>query len=187
MPLTNVVNNAPVVSGSTNQISVIRSGITDTVSLNTPVTTSTQPAFMAYLSATESNVSGDGTTVKVVYDTAPVNQGAYYDTTTGEFTVPVNGNYIFTASNILMNTVLVTGYNAALNTSASGVIYYTSVYAGTYPANSTRTTVGSIFLPLTAGTRVWMTITSSGNGSPVTSILGSATTVYTYFCGYLVL
>ena len=185
--LTNVVNNAPVVTGTSNQISVIKSGTTDTVALATPVTTSTQPVFMAYLSTTQSNVSGDGTTVQVVYDTALVNQGSNYNAGTGVFTVPITGNYIFTASNILMNTVLVTGYNAAVNTSASGVIYYTSVYAGTYPANSTRTTVGSIFLPLTSGTQVWMTITSSGAASMVTSILGSSSTVYTYFCGYLVL
>lgn len=55
-----------------------------------------QPCFVAYLSTTSTNVTGDGTTVPVVFDASITNQGADYNTTTGFFTAPVTGNYLFT-------------------------------------------------------------------------------------------
>lgn len=54
-----------------------------------------QPAFAAYNSANDSNVTGDGTVYQVVCDTEIFDQGGDYDETTGLFTAPVTGKYSF--------------------------------------------------------------------------------------------
>lgn len=57
-----------------------------------------QPIFEAFLSATQANVTGDGTLVTVAFDSAITNVGNNYNTGTGVFTAPITGNYIFFAS-----------------------------------------------------------------------------------------
>ncbi len=50
-----------------------------------------QPAFLAYLNADVSNVTGDGTIYTVAFDTEVFDQGS--DFATGTFTAPVTGIY----------------------------------------------------------------------------------------------
>ena len=52
-----------------------------------------QPAFSAYNSATDSNVTGDGTAYTLICNTEIFDQNADYDTSTGTFTAPVTGKY----------------------------------------------------------------------------------------------
>jgi len=63
-----------------------------------------QPMFNAYVSVTASNVTGDGTSYTVIFDTEVFDIGSNYDSTTGIFTAPIDGHYLFcttaTAGNI---------------------------------------------------------------------------------------
>lgn len=54
----------------------------------------TQPAFIAYLASSVTNVTGDGTTYQVVYDTTLLNTGSGFNTGTGIFTAPSTGLYL---------------------------------------------------------------------------------------------
>lgn len=60
------------------------------------MTNSAQPVFTAFLSTNPSNVTGDATVYSIIFDTADINQGTYYNTSTGIFTAPVTGTYSFT-------------------------------------------------------------------------------------------
>ena len=53
-----------------------------------------QPMFFATLSSEPSNVTGDGTTYTVLYDTETYDIGSNYNTTTGVFTAPTSGKYV---------------------------------------------------------------------------------------------
>jgi len=59
---------------------------------------STQPSFIAYNSAASiANISGDGTAYTVIWNATSLNQSSSLNTSTGIFTAPVAGNYLFTA------------------------------------------------------------------------------------------
>ena len=62
------------------------------------ITMPTQPAFRAELSASQANVTGDGTTYSLAANiwTEIYDQGADFSPTTGTFTAPVTGRYTFT-------------------------------------------------------------------------------------------
>lgn len=61
-------------------------------------TNTTQPAFAAYLSATQSNVTGDGTSYNIPWNSTTLNQQTVLNTGTGVFTAPVAGLYHFSLS-----------------------------------------------------------------------------------------
>lgn len=52
--------------------------------------------FSAKTSAPIGNVTGDGTEYKIICDTVSINAGNNYNNTTGIFTAPVSGSYLFT-------------------------------------------------------------------------------------------
>jgi len=57
-----------------------------------------QPAFFAYNSTLRTNVTGDGTSYTIVFNTDLLDQNSDYNNTTGVFTAPVTGFYKFFAS-----------------------------------------------------------------------------------------
>jgi hypothetical protein len=68
-------------------------GTTERMRIDTSgrVTMPYQPAFRAYYSSTSTRIGGGNTTVP--FDTAELNVGGHYNTSTGRFTAPVAGVY----------------------------------------------------------------------------------------------
>jgi len=113
-PLAGVLN---VLGGS--GISTTGAGNTITVinNLNTG-----KAGFLAFLSATVNNVTGDATAYTVIFDTEVFDIAGNYNNATGIFTCSVAGTYIFSTS---INSF---GYTAAMtdgsvNLFINGVIY----------------------------------------------------------------
>ena len=69
-----------------------------TISANGEVHKPLQPAFGAMVSSTISNVTGDATVYTVIFDSEHYDQGGDYNTSTGIFTAPVAGKYLFCAN-----------------------------------------------------------------------------------------
>ena len=57
-----------------------------------------QPAFFAYNSTARTNVTGDGTAYTMIFNTEVLDQNSDYNNTTGVFTAPVTGFYMFFSS-----------------------------------------------------------------------------------------
>jgi hypothetical protein len=56
-------------------------------------TNSGQPAFYAFLSANQANVTGNNTPYQIPFDSVTVDQGSNFNTGTGTYTFPVTGVY----------------------------------------------------------------------------------------------
>lgn len=69
--------------------------------------------FIAYNSATLSNVTGDGTHSNPVFNTATTNIGSAYNTGTGLFTAPSTGTY-FVSYNMILSSADLTGETYAI-------------------------------------------------------------------------
>lgn len=146
-----------------------------------------QPAFLAYLGATDSDVTGNstvwtlgsGTALTEVYD-----QGGDF-VTTGTFTAPVTGRYYF---NVLMriggvvastngNLRIVTSNTSYNNIGNGSPVNVKSSGAGWIP-------YGSVFTDMDAADTTTFAAFVSGEGADVCDVIGSASTA---FCsGYLV-
>lgn len=120
----------PVGPNGSGNINVVGDGITIDVSGNPGTNTLTisslasSVAFSAYLSATESNVTGDGTTFQVPYDSTYFNNGAAFDTTGSVFIAPQDGEYCFSVNMFLEDIdVLATSGQVDLNVNSGGAIH----------------------------------------------------------------
>ena len=160
--LTNVVNRAPVVTGTAHQLTSTYSGspaTTATLALATDVVNSNQTLFTAYVSATQSNVSGNGALYKIPYNITTVNQQSGYNTGTYVTTAPVTGNYLFCTSNIVTSPAAGTilADITLVTTTASYILYYTS----SFPNANNLGFVGSPVVPMSSGNTVCPIFSSS--------------------------
>lgn len=146
-----------------------------------------QPSFMAVLSAsTANNVTGDGTSVSVLCDSALTNAGGCFDPTTGLFTANRDGTYWFSAQALLSN--IATGHTRAdfwLNGAGSqafygGLINPANIAAGSYCS----IIMPMVLVPMTSGQSMSVMVAVSGSTKSV-GIYGSTSERYTRFCGGL--
>jgi len=147
-----------------------------------------QPAFFAYLSSTQSNVTGDNTAYTIICDTVVINVGSGYNNSTGIYTAPRTGYYFF-------------HYRIAIATDASGgdeveskLVTSNNTYYGTsYPGRNRLANFGGpayiisheycVLANMDVSDTAYVVITS-GNNSKLDDVWGAAT-VYTSFDGYL--
>ncbi len=148
-----------------------------------------QPAFLAYQSARVLNVTGNGTTYTVLFDSEVFDQSGSYNPATGIFTAPVTGRYHFDTN------VETLGYGGAhtyclLELVASN---RTARLVGTiYGAGAINTQVGgnqfdtggSILIDMDANDTAKITVAVAG--STLTVAVDGAGTPRTYFSGNLV-
>ena len=88
---------------------------------NNEVTMPSQPAFLAYLSSTQTDKSGDGAVYDIIFDTEVFDQNNDYNTTTGVFTAPVTGRYYFAAQVSWIDCTI--SVDVGLNVNTSNRIY----------------------------------------------------------------
>lgn len=113
-----------------NNINVVGDGVTIDVAGNPGTNTLTisslanSVAFSAYLSATQSNVTGDGTTFVVPYDSTYFNNGAAFNVGSGVFIAPQDGEYCFSVNMFLEDIdVAATAGQVDLNVNSGGAIH----------------------------------------------------------------
>jgi len=96
----------------------------------------TVPALFVYLNTPVSNVTGNGTGYTILFDTVLFGSG--YNAATGQYTVPVAGNYLICTSFKFTN--IINGANGNLSTIAGGGnTYRLSEYACTAAKTTTNT------------------------------------------------
>jgi hypothetical protein len=159
---------------------------TPLVSSSGVVTNSNQPCFLAYLSTTTTNATGDGTVYQVAFDTVVFDQGSNFTIgASANFTAPLTGKYFFTT------TVTYSGASPA-----SGFVFITDLVA-TSKTMQTRTDLSggtalgglntytnSSIIDMTAGDTLFVNAESVG-GTKTTSIVGGTTPYTTFISGYL--
>lgn len=146
------------------------------------------PVFLAYLSASVLNATGNGASYQIIFDTAVINQTSSYNTGTGNFSAPITGNYRFSISCTINNL-------GAANTDM--VFYLSNVSAGiTYRianlnpgairnASNQAMFNGTIIIPMTIGDNAQAVIQVSGGAGDTVTVVGAATEYQTSFCGEL--
>jgi C1q domain len=177
----NSVNNSPIIVGTTNQVSSTYSGTSTTLALANTVVNATQPLFFAYKSASTSNVTGDGTFYTVIYDTTTINQGSGYSTSTGKFTAPVTGNYLFTTSNILSSPATTGAGECIISSTANN---YVLTYWQTYTGASDFPLGGCVILPMSSGDTAFIQLVITGP-SKTAFLFGTPSPYDTFFSGML--
>lgn len=147
-----------------------------------------QCSFMAYLSSTATDVTGDGTYYKIIPDTELWDVGSNYDNTTGVFTAPYTSLYQFVggitygglaAGNTIIDSEFI---NSALSSEYVSII---NINGGTArDANNQLTFSKTAMLYLTASDTVCLSARAFST-TKVVDIIGGAT-VSTYFGAFLV-
>jgi hypothetical protein len=156
---------------------------------NKELGTPSQQTFLAVLSATASNVTGDNTAYTVIFDSEIYDVGASYATGTGIYTSLNTGKYCINFS-IALIAQATGGTNAEAKVVSSNRTYTCTAFstvnrtANLYGLNDVFPHSGSLLVDMDVGDTAYITITSYGGAAKVDDIYGNASP-YTYFCGYL--
>lgn len=150
----------------------------------TPPTPASSCNFVAYRSSAVTNVTGDGTSYDVIFDSTVSNVGSAYSTGTGVFTAPATGIYSFST------TVTSNNYTAAFSSlqclfqgSVNQYSFDISNPGIIFNVSGNVTSTGSIVIPMTAGDTMKIRLNVSGSTKTI-GVYGQALTgVYTYFQG----
>lgn len=148
---------------------------------------SSLPAFSAYLSTSPTNVTGDGTIYTIICDTVLFDQTSNYNNSTGTFTAPVTGKYLFafgiSCTPLSSNQTIGHGF-----ISTSGITYdcfELNYFAAQVVANDFITGEFSVLTKMTAGDTANLQLRVEG-GSKNVSARGGAGVPLCFMTGYLV-
>lgn len=153
-----------------------------TKTANGEVTNPTQPAFLAYNSAADLDVTGDSTAYVVICDTEVFDQNADYDNGTGIFTAPVTGRYRFEAS-VELADLEATHVQHEIYIVTSNRSYKSYDTFTTSPFVGYRKLFLSVLADMDAGDTAKVQIIIGGS-TKVVNVYGT-TAPYTYFSGSL--
>lgn len=147
------------------------------------ITYPSQCAFRAILAADKLNVTGNGTTYTIPFDTEDYDQNADFNAGTGIFVAPVTGKYQLTLAVLLTGGGTKTTLYASIynNTAVGSVLFgFNTLVSTTLDAQAIAT--GTVLL--TAGDNLIGRIQGNGSGSDGGDV--SSNDSFTYFCGHLV-
>lgn len=148
----------------------------------TPITS--RPVFVARTTGIKTDVTGDGTSYPVIFDTESEDIGGIYDHTTGIFTAPRDASYHFETVLYLGGiSVTHTSLSIQLLTTLQGpFLVWIDPTAITYGASNEIIVNGSLTIPMLTGNTAQIVVTvSSADVSKTIDVLASS-----YFTGYLV-
>jgi len=154
------------------------------VTTNGEATLPNQPSFMAYNSADDNNVTGNGTAATVDFDTEIFDRGTNFAADT--FTAPVNGIYAF-QTNVVVRGLTTSHTQALLEIVTSNeTIRLAEIDIGAIRDSTNVATIGGAATVLMdASDTATVRLTISGSGSDDADI-GGATGPRTYFSGALI-
>lgn len=141
--------------------------------------------FLVLNSTTDSNVTGDGTSVTVEFDTEVYDIGSDFNNTTDTFTAPETGKYILTAGLLYQGATSAEDWGR-LTIQTSNRDYYEDREPfnnqGVTNANGSFTI--SCIADMDAADTAVVKFIAEG-GTKVVDIFGNATHAYTFFSGAL--
>jgi hypothetical protein len=148
------------------------------ISADEEVTLPAQPGFLAYLSATQSNATGAGTTVNLATFTEVFDTNGDFNASTGVFTAPVTGIYKFVM--LYRVTGLQSGHAMDFGVFTSNNNFNHLIWTGDAGPDAQVTTV---IADMDASDTANMRVTVSA-GSATADIIGGSVSA-TSFSGFL--
>jgi hypothetical protein len=158
-----------------------------TLDASNRMTNTAQPAFLATLDSTVSNVTGNGAVWQLGTTTALTevfDQGANFNTN-GTFTAPVTGKYFLQGQVVLIGVTTITSSEIDMVTSNRTYTAYMSTY--TPGGNGSGPTFHiSLICDMDASDTAVVNIIASGQGANTGDVYGQNAKFVTFFSGYLV-
>jgi hypothetical protein len=175
--------------GSGQTLSITSSPTFSSLTLGGTFINSLQPLFFAYANANITNVTGDGTTYTIAFNTEYIDQAGNFASNT--FTAPTTGKYLFSLDIKLSNFAVghTVGYASVViaGTSAATQQFWNVNPANVRDANNNLHFSGSVGpITLTAGDTVIAQVTVSNSTKTVTLKGAALSGEQSSFAGYLV-
>lgn len=146
-----------------------------------------QPAFLAYLNTTVTDVTGDGTVYTIIYDTEVYDQNSDFNLATSTFTAPVTGRYQFNFVSRLQGGSLNSMTAAVARMVFSNLTYRASMFnfiSGTPYAGAVCTI--SILIDMDSADTLTVTVNATDTGGKITDVSGASSgEPQNYLSGFL--
>lgn len=152
-----------------------------TVSPDGEIVQPLQPSFLASMSASGVNVTGDGTSYTVNFDTERFDQGDDFSNST--FTAPVSGRYNLSCRIFVSGQSALSDSNMRIITSNQN--YYGTIIIGTFGTNGFSLSA-DLIADMDANDTAYCLIAASGGTKVVDVLNGDGGGRYAFFSGSLI-